>query len=347
MSVTERSSTMLIDLPAEPAELARELAERHIGDGLPVVPATTERVDRMLAATTRGPDEVIGHMPPIQGLVTARYVAINGVLAGCVPEHMPVLIAIAEALMVPEYNLFAIQPTTNPVAPLVIVHGPIRERLGMNAGAGCFGPGNYANAVIGRAVRFLLQNLGGAIPGKTDQATHGWPGKYSFCAAENAEKTPWEPYHQRVGLSADESAVTLFAVQAQHNIIDVTGQDGYETLNVIGRGMAAVGSNNHTMGGEALVVLSPEQAKQIADSGIGPREAATILFEHARIDMRGMPAPFHDLIATRRPKWCDMSRLPIVDRPEDIQIIVAGGPGVHALFMASFALTKAVTRRVE
>ncbi|GAA1917336.1 hypothetical protein GCM10009775_07200 [Microbacterium aoyamense] len=344
--MTVAADTML-DVSGDPTDLARELAERRIGDGLPVVVATPERVDRMLAGTTRGPDEVLGYMPPIQGLVTPRYIAVNGVLAGCSPEHMPVLLAIAEALMAPEYNLFAIQPTTNPVTPLVMVHGPIRERLGMNWGAGCFGPGNYANAVIGRAVRFLLQNLGGGIPGKTDQATHGWPGKYSFCAAENQAQTPWEPYHVRVGLDAEDSAVTLFAVQAQHNIIDVTGQNGYEALNVIGRGMAAVGSNNHTMGGEALVVLCPEQAKQIADSGLGPKEAAEILFEHARIDMRGMPTPFQELIATRRPDWVDMSRLPIVDRPEDIQIIVAGGPGVHALYMASFALTKAVTRRID
>jgi hypothetical protein len=341
------TSTSLLEVSDDPVTLARDLAERNIGDGLPVVPATLDRVDKMLAATTRDPDEVIGFMPPVSGVITPRYVAVNAILAGCSPEHMPLLLAITEAMITPEFNLFAIQPTTNPVTPLVMVHGPIRKRLGMNWGVGCFGPGNYANAVIGRAVRFLLQNLGGAIPGKTDHATHGWPGKYTFCAAENEEQTPWAPFHQRAGLDPGDDAVTVFGVQAQHNVIDVTGQGGYETLTVVGRGMAAVGTNNHTMGGEALLVLCPEMARQIADSGIGPEQVSQILFEHARIDMTGMPEPFQELIRVRRPQWVDQSRLPIVDRPEDIPIMVAGGPGVHALYMASFGTTKSVTRRVE
>ncbi|HEV7649056.1 MAG TPA: hypothetical protein VGP26_12900 [Actinophytocola sp.] len=337
----------VLEVAGDPARLARDLAARNIGDGLPVVPATAGRVAEMLAAVDRDPDEEIGFMPPVQGLVTPHYIAVNAVLAGCAPEHMPVLVAASEALLDPGFNLFAIQPTTNPVAPLVIVHGPITERLGMNAGTGCFGPGNYANAVIGRAVRFIMQNLGGGIPGLTDHATHGWPGKYTFCAAENAAQTPWAPFHARRGLAAGDDAVSIFGVQAQHNVIDVTGQNGYEALNVIGRGMAAVGTNNHTMGGEALVILAPEQARQVADSGLDPDAAARILFEYSRIDMRGMPAPFRELIRVRRPQWCDEARVPVVDRWEDIPIIVAGGPGIHALYMASFGTTKSITRRIE
>jgi hypothetical protein len=337
----------VLDVADDPVGLARDLAARDIGDGLPVVPATAERVAAMLAGTTRDPDETIGYMPPVQGLVTPHYIAVNAVLAGCSPEHLPVLLAVAEALLDPDFNLFAIQPTTNPVAPLVIVHGPIAERLGMNSGTGCFGPGNYANAVIGRAVRFMLANLGGGIPGQTDHATHGWPGKYTFCAAENTAQTPWAPFHARRGLAATDDAVSIFGVQAQHNVIDITGQNGYEALSVLGRGMAAVGTNNHTMGGEALLVLSPEQARQVADSGLDPDAAARILFEYARIDMREMPALFRELIRVRRPQWCDAARVPIVDRWEDIPIIVAGGPGIHALYMASFGTTKAVTRRIE
>lgn len=340
------SGTML-QVPLDPVQLARDLAERNIGDGLPVVPATPERVDAMLGGASRDPDEVMGYMEPGLGRVTPRDIAINGVLAGCAPEHMPVLLAIADALLDREFNLFAIQPTTNPVTPLVIVHGPVATQLGMNAGAGCFGPGNYANAVIGRAVRFMLQNLGGGIAGVTDHATQGWPGKYTFCAAENTEETPWKPFHVQRGLEPGDSAITIFGISSQHSIIDITAKDGYEVLRMVGKGMAAVGTNNLTMGGEALVVLSPEQAAQVADTGLDEETAARVLFEHARIDMTDMPESFKELIDLRRPSWYDENRLPIVDRWEDIQLVVAGGPGIWASYMPSFGTTRAVTRKVD
>jgi len=335
-----------IEVPEDPAELAADLARRGLADGLPVVPPTPERVEAMLARSPLPADELMGTMPPADGVVTPRYIAINGVLAGCAPGHMPILVAAAQALLDPAFNLFAIQPTTNPVGPLVIVHGPVVDEVGMNAATGCFGPGNYANAVIGRAVRFLAQNLGRGRPGVTDHATHGWPGKYTFCAAENTAATPWEPFHVRRGLAAGDSAVTLFGIQAQHAIINQTPQDGYEMLHLAARGMAAVGTNNHSLGGEALLVLSPEQALQVAGSGIGCEEAARILFEHARIDATTLPRRYVDFVANRRPAWCDPARLPIVDRWEDIQILVAGGPGIFSLYMPSFGDTRAVTRRI-
>jgi hypothetical protein len=315
-----------IDVDSDPVRLARTLADQGISDGLPVVPATPERVEAMF-------DEV-----------TARYVAINSVLAGCSPEHMPVLLAVADALLDPALNLLGLQPTTNPVGPLVLVHGPIADRLGMNSGVGCFGPGNYANAVIGRAVRFMLQNLGGGLPGRTDHATHGWPGKYTFCAAEDAASTPWGPFHRRHGM-ATESAVSLFGVQGFHNVTDVTGRDGVEMLKLLARGMVSVGTNNNLQGGEAMLVLAPEQAAALARSGIDPDTAARMLFEHARIDLSNTPEPYQQLIGVRRPSWCDISRLPAVDRWEDIHLVVAGGPGVHAVYLPGFGHTSRLVVR--
>jgi hypothetical protein len=335
-----------IEVPAEPAELAADLARRGLSDGLPVVPPTPERVEAMLAHSSIAADEVMGLMPPANGIVTPRYIAVNGVLAGCLPAHLPVLIAAAQALLDPAFNLFALQPTTNPVGPLVIVHGPVVEQLGMNAGTGCFGPGNHANAVIGRAVRLMTQNLGRGRPGVTDHATHGWPGKYTFCAAENAPATPWDPFHVRRGGAVGDSAVTLFGVQAQHSIINQTPKDGYEMLQLAGRGMAAVGTNNHTLGGEALLVISPEQAAQLAATGIDYEQAARVLFEYARIDSTTLPDRYVRFVAARRPAWADPARMPIVDRWEDVQLLVAGGAGIFSLYMPSFGDTRAVTKTV-
>jgi len=333
-------------LPDDPVALARELAERHMGDGLPVVPATAERVIAMLAQSPRAADETIGWMPPTWGQVTPRYVAINAVLAGCVPEHFPVLLAAVEAMLEPDFNLYGIQATTNPVAPLLVVHGPIARRLGINAKAGAFGPGTYANAVIGRAVRFVLMNIGGAIPGETDRATQGQAAKYTFCVAENEEDSPWAPFHVRRGLAAEDDAVSVFGIQAEHNIIDLTAENGTELLTVLARAMAAVGTNNMTHGGEALLVISPEHAELLQQTGFDPESTGHFLYEHARIDALALPPRLEKLLRERRPLWADFSRLPITDGPEDVQLLVVGGTGIHALFMPSFGATRAITRRI-
>ncbi|MGE0799836.1 MAG: hypothetical protein AB7G13_30960 [Lautropia sp.] len=335
-----------LELSDDPVELTQELTALQIGDGLPVVPATPERVARMLDALDAAPDETIGWMPPTWGQVTARFIAINAVLAGCAPEHMPVLVAATRAMLDPAFNLYGIQATTNPVTPLLVVHGPITRRLQMNAKAGAFGPGNYANAVLGRAIRLILTNLGGAIPGETDRATQGQAAKYTFCVAENAEDTPWRPFHARRGLQPDDDAVTVFGIQAQHNIIDVTAANGFELMQVLAGGMAVVATNNVTHGGEALLVISPEHARQIHESGFDPVSAGQFLYEHARIDMHRFPPRLVEHLRTRRPIWVDMAHLPIVDRHEDMQILVIGGPGIQAQFLPSFGATRAITERI-
>ena len=139
----------------------------------------------LLANTGRDPDEVIAVLPPRLGEATIRMLAINAALAGARPEHLQVIIAAIEAVADPAFNLPAVQTTTHPCSPLLIINGPLAARLGIASGAGALGPGPWANAVIGRAVRLALQNIGGARPGKEDRATLGHPGKYTYCVAEN------------------------------------------------------------------------------------------------------------------------------------------------------------------
>ncbi|MFH1602283.1 MAG: hypothetical protein ABIH03_00055 [Pseudomonadota bacterium] len=163
---------------AEPIEVADDLEafnrlmlERHWSDGLPLIPPTRERVELMLRQTSRAPDEVIGSVAPAFGVATVERIAINAVMAGCYPEYLPVLIAATAAIATPEFNLRGIQATTNPGAVWLIINGPIAKQLGVNSGGNCLGPGAWANATLGRALRLIQQNIGGALAGEMDRAT--------------------------------------------------------------------------------------------------------------------------------------------------------------------------------
>ena len=177
------------------------------GDGLPVLPATRARAARLLGRARS--DEVVATLAPRQGIATLEAIAANAALAGAGPEHLPVIVAAVRALADPRFNLFAIQTTTHPCTPLIIVNGPIARRLGIAGGPNALGNGSRANAVIGRAVRLVLQNVGGARPGSTDRATQGHAGKFSYCVAENEEASPWESLSVERGFGRGESTVTV------------------------------------------------------------------------------------------------------------------------------------------
>jgi hypothetical protein len=172
----------------------------------------------MLEAPGSEADEILGIMPPSGDEVSVGHIAINAVMAGCLPEHMPVLIAAVEAMLEEQVSLHWIQATTHPVASFVIVNGPIRERLSFNSGSNVFGPGNQTNATIGRATRLILLNVDGAKAGILDLATQGQPSKYLFCIAENEEMNPWEPLHVERGFERSSSTVTVCGVENLHNI---------------------------------------------------------------------------------------------------------------------------------
>jgi len=213
--------------------------DRGWSDGLPIVPPTLQRVEAMLA-----------EIPPIWGAATVEKLAINAVMAGCLPEYLPVLIAAVEAIADPVFNLYAIQATTHPCAPLMIINGPIREALGMNYSSGSFGPGWRANATIGRAMRLVLLNVGGAYPGVGDMSTQGAPSKFSYCVAENEEENPWEPLHVERGFRPDQSAVTVMAGEPPHNINDHSGRSADDILTIVAGAISVTGANNAYTGGE-------------------------------------------------------------------------------------------------
>jgi hypothetical protein len=333
-------------IPVEDSLEAFNTLAEELGwsDGLPLVPPTAERVEKMLAYCDRDPQESLGPLPPLRGEATYEKVAINAVMAGCRPEYFPVVCAAVAAVADPAFNLYGIQATTNPVAPLIIVNGPIARALGFNAGGNAFGQGWSANATVGRALRLALLNIGGGRPQTLDRATQGFPGKYTFCAAENEADSPWEPLHVERGLRPEDSAVTVLGTQGYHNIVDIVSKRGRDLLTVMAAGMAAWGTNNMTHGGEPALTLSPEHAKLANDDGFGKREAREFLFERARFDATKLPPDTREMLAPRRPAWVRMSDFPVCDRPEDILLMVVGGPGIHAAFLPSFGATRAVTR---
>ena len=183
-----------------------DMYSRGYTDGLPVIPPTEPAVRAMLDAANMKPDEMIDVVPPEGGPATAEKVAINAVMAGCLPEYFPVVVAAMRAITAPKFNLLGIQTTTNPVSPVLIINGPIRKALGVNSGRGCLGPGWRANATIGRAIRLCLLNIGGGSPGDVDKAIHGMPGKFTFCFGEAEEESPWDPLHVENGFSRASSS---------------------------------------------------------------------------------------------------------------------------------------------
>jgi quercetin dioxygenase-like cupin family protein len=313
-------------------------------DGLPVVPPTPERVESMLSATGLDSQHVVAEIPPNWGAATVEKLAINAVMAGCLPEYLPVLIAAVEAMSDPAFNLYAVQATTHSCAPLVIINGPIREPLGVNSLSGCYGPGWRANATIGRAVRLALLNIGGARPGAGDMSTQGAPSKYSYCVAENEEQNPWEPLHVERGFQPGQNTVTVLAGEPPHNINDHTSQSAEEVLTIIAGAMAVTGANNAYTGGETLLALGPEHAATIAKDGFTKQDIREWLGQHALVPLERYT---HDTLVERFGRVPD-SPIPMVRTPEDLAIIVLGGPGKHSSWVPTFGgTTRSVTREIK
>ncbi|MDH3734574.1 MAG: thioredoxin family protein [Gemmatimonadota bacterium] len=253
--------------------------DRGWTDGLPVVPPTPERVLRMLAGTPRAPDEAVGRIPPDLAECTVEKVAINAVLAGCRPEFMPLLLGIVEAALVPEFTLHAVTCSTCFSAPVIIVNGPIAARLGMNCGLNVLGPGNRANATIGRALNLLVRNVGGGRPGEIDRATFGSASKFTQCFAEDESDPDWEPLSVSRGIEPGVDAVTLFQGEGVQGFIDQKSRTPGELTRSLALSLFAVGHPRLCEWAYALLLLSPEHYAIYRDAGWGRGEITEALHD--------------------------------------------------------------------
>jgi hypothetical protein len=323
--------------------------ERRWGDGLPIVPPTVARVERMLAAAGRARNDIVARLAPAFGEATVERIAINGVMAGCEPAMMPVLIAATEALAEPAFNLQGMQATTNPVAIWVIINGPAEQRLNFNSGFNCLGEGNWSNATVGRAVRLLMRNVGGALPGDMDRSTQGQPGRYTFCCAENEARSPWSSLRADRGFGPDDSTVTVVGVEGTMNM-NTHSKQFDELMRVFAETMVHPPSNEYVHGGEPWLMIAPEHADVCMRDGYDKAAIQQRLWELTRMPAHKLAArDLHRARASRREELGEIgpdTLLPIARTPQDICLMVAGGPGTHSVYMPCFGNSRAATRKI-
>ena len=321
-------------------------------DGLPIVPPTEERVLLMLGGADWDPAREVGSIAPRWGLATVEKVAVNAVMAGCLPEHMPILLAGVRAIAQPGLNLFAAESSTGPYATLMVVNGPVRHAARINCGANALGVGARANAAIGRALRLVIINVGGSVSGKTNMGTQGQSAMFTCCIGENEEASPWEPLHVERGHPRDVSTVTCINLRGMYDTLS-SSRDAKVVARVIAGGMTPLGSGNVYYGGEPGVLICPEWAKTLADGGYTKLSLKQELFERARVPFGLMPKPEQELLLGLRgdmfPEWKPDTLVPVARRPEDIVIVVVGGAGVHSMHLmtqgeSSKSQTVVVTR---
>ena len=331
-------------LDDDPMVMLAEFSAREWCDGLPFVPPTPERVAVMLGG--RDGAKSLGAMPPLWRQATVEKLAVNAVMAGCEPAAFPIVLAAVEAMLDPAFNLYGVQATTHPVAPLLVVNGPYGRRLGLHGGSGCFGPGFRANATLGRAIRLILLNVGGAWPGRYDMATQGSPAKYAYCIAENEEAAPWGPLR-------DGDIVTVYGGEGPHNVNDHVSTTASGILANVADTAVSLGSNVGWYFSQAqlMVVLGPEHARTIAADGFTRADVQRFVYENARqplslmrlggmYGMQDWPAWMN---ATTDPD----ARLPRVPSPDDVFVVVAGGSGKHSAVIPNCTFSRAVSRPIR
>jgi len=263
----EGSAATGLTVPSDPADMFSFFSDRGWTDGLPVLPPTLAAVQKMVGAGGKKADAIVGVIPPLNGVATVEKIAANAVMAGCLPDYFPLVLAAVRGMTRAGYNLDGLQTTTGNIAPLAIVNGPCRIGLAINYGANVLGQGWRANATIGRAIRFVMTNIGGARPGNFDKSTMGQPAKYTFCFAENEEESPWQPFHVERGLARDCDTVHMFGASGVYSAVDMASQSANGLLKTFALTMSG-GLASGVTSTEVLWVICPEHAAILARDGL-------------------------------------------------------------------------------
>jgi len=311
-------------------------------DGLPVVPPVVDRVKAMLAADSRPPETVIAKHPATGLELSLHAAAVNAVMAGCLPEHFPVVAAAFEAMDKPDFNFHGSTASTGGSAPLLIVSGPLADEISMNSDVNLFGPGNRANATIGRATRLILRNVFQMLPGISDKSTQGHPGKFSFCIAERSRGNPWPLLCEAQGYPKGTSSVTAYAGAGFCNVENHGGNTPEHILSSVADAMANYGCITL---GQTVVVLAPEHMKIVGEAGWTREQSQQFLYTQAKRSVDGMKG-----VGKYRDREYDtqhgeqahpLSEKNFMHRgltPDDILITMGGGDaGGHSCFIPSWS----------
>ena len=326
---------------------ANELFQRNgWTDGLPIVPPTEDLVRRFLGAAALEPGDVVGVEPVRRRRITAEKAAIAAVMAGCMAESMPVVVALVRAVCEPEFGLHGCTASTGGSAPFVVVNGPIRRELGMNTTHNALANGSRANATIGRTLRLLIINVLGGLPGRLDRSTLGHPGKFTFCVAEDEEDSPWPSLAEERGVPAGVSAVTVMAAQSPHQVMNEWTRDPREILETYAAAIRANLLTYSIWAGNYAVVIAKQQREAIAAAGWSKKDIREYVFDSARVRRSEWRTVGKSAIAARKDEENVYTAL---RSPDDLLVVAAGGPagGFGAVVPPWYgAKSLAVTRRI-
>ena len=297
--------------------------DRGWSDGLPLVPPTEERVLRMLTGTARDPQEVIGLVPSDLVAATIEKIAINAVMAGCKPEYLPVVLAAVEAVLAEPFAMHGVLATTMYVGPVLVVNGPIRRQIGMNARGNALGQGNRANATIGRALQLVIRNIGGGRPQEVDRATLGNPGKLSYCFAEDEEGSCWEPLSVERGIAPGKSAVTVFAGYGLQGVVDQKSRDPESLCRSFAGCMKAIYNTKLAPACDAIVVICPEHERTFREAGWTKQQVYDALYRLTDMNGDDLVAGAHGIAEGGPASYA--GRKIAKFRPGGLMIVRAGG----------------------
>ena len=323
--------------------------DRGWTDGLPIVPPTPELVADMLRGADLSPDFPLGTLAPMMGGATIEKIAVNAVMAGCEPKHMPVLTAAVDAVMRDEFDLRGWSTTTNPDAGLLIISGPIVKDLDINDGTNSFGRGWKSNATLSRAFHLILQNIGGSWPGVTDMSTMGQPGEYVMLFAENAKANPWLPFHTAFGLPEHANVVTVAAVEGYSGILGI-GQSREGYLKLVANWLKG---HDRPYRNTMILVVAQDTASMLAQEGWTREKIVSFIMDHAKVPLREFKEQFIDTNMAKNgvPTWVfqekDMDRL--VSKPfmDNLLVIVAGGTGEKSMILPCWTAGKPVSAKIR
>ena len=295
---------------------------RQWTDGLPVVPPTADAVQACLDWAMMPADHLVGIEPVRNRAITAEKLAINAIMAGCLPMHFPVVIAAFTAMLQEPFLVHGATASTGGCAVLVVINGPVREEVGMSSSFNVLGSSDRATTVIGRAIRLILCNLLDVRPGQIDRSTLGHPGKLSYCIAEDEDNSPWNSLAEDRGVPREASAVTVMAAGAPRQLMNEWTTKPEEILDTFCAEIKANLRHYSIYPGNYAIVIPPQLRTHFDEAGWGRKEIQQYVFENARI---------------RRREWADVGKGAVVGRrgdqeypalpdPEHLLIIAAGGP---------------------
>jgi hypothetical protein len=339
--VTSTLTTEQVEVPADGAALYELALEGRWGDGVPIVAATDERIQAVLAATPLAPDHVVGALPPQYGVATVELVAVNAVMAGCEPAAFPLVLAALEAILTPEWNAYGLTTTTSSVFPMLIINGPSRDDLHIDYRAGCMGgAAGRGSMTIGRAVSLCLRNIGGQRAGETSRSVFGQPARFGMCFGEWEERSPWPSLARRRGFREDQDVVTAHGGKGTFPLADINNDDPRDLLYLIAKSIAFPLSNMFLGGtgenGEIVVAINPIWADRFAAAFPAVESLQEYLWEHAWQPIDLWPAGNQEILRSKS-RVDDDGRVALVRRPDQIVPIVCGGLGsLHAIALPSF-----------